>query len=352
MSDSQKWFLFIGLLVIGVLLYLLSPILKPFLFAMTLAYLGDPLVDRFEAWRWPRTAGVALVFAVFFVLLLTGVLLLIPVLEEQISTFIAKWPDYVDWVQFTLVPWLARTVGIDVGSLNLDEFKQALMAHWQTAGGFAAMVFTSASSSGLALLSWLANIVLVPVVTFYLLRDWDELVARIRELLPRKIEPTVVRLGNEVDSVLGAFLRGQLLVMAALTSVYTLGLWIIGLDVAFLIGLVAGLVSFVPYLGFITGITLAGIAAYLQFQEWMPLLWVALVFGIGQMLESMVFTPMLVGDKIGLHPVAVMFAVMAGGQLFGFAGVLLALPTAAVIMVLLREGHRRYMNSTLYTPSG
>ncbi len=352
MTDSQKWLVLASALLVGMLLYLLSPILTPFLIAAPLAYLGDPLVDRLEARRWPRTAGVALVFAVLFTLLAAAVLLLVPVLEDQINTVIAKWPAYVDWVQFTLIPWLARTVGIDVRALNLDQFKQALMAHWKDAGGIAAMVFSSASSSGLALLGWVANLVLIPVVIFYLLRDWDVMVARIRELLPRQVESTVTRMAGEADEVLGAFLRGQLLVMATLAGVYTLGLWIVGLDVAFLIGLIAGLVSFVPYLGFITGIALASIAAYLQFQEWTPLAWVALVFGIGQMLEGMVLTPMLVGDKIGLHPVAVIFAVMAGGQLFGFVGVLLALPTAAVIMVLLREVHRRYLNSTLYTPSG
>ena len=351
MSDSQKWLMLAGGLSVGGFLYLLAPILTPFLIAATLAYLGDPLVDKFEAYRWPRTAGVVLVFGVLLMLLLAGVLLLVPVLEEQIITLVAKWPAFVDWVQFTLVPWLARTMGVDARTLNLEQFKQALMAHWQTAGGFAAMLFASASSSGLALLGWVANLILIPVVTFYLLRDWDVLVAHIRQLLPRQVEATVVRMAGEVDGVLGAFLRGQLLVMAALAGVYTLGLWIIGLDVAFLIGLIAGLLSFVPYLGFIIGIALAGIAAYLQFQEWMPLVWVALAFGIGQMLESMLLTPMLVGDKIGLHPVAVMFAVMAGGHLFGFIGVLLALPVAAVIMVLLREGHRRYLNSTMYTPS-
>ncbi|MBI3777122.1 MAG: AI-2E family transporter [Gammaproteobacteria bacterium] len=352
MSASQSWSVLAGTLLAGVLLYLLAPILTPFFIAAALAYLGDPLVDWFEARRWPRTAGVLLVFAVLFVLLLAGVLLLVPVLEDQISTAIAKWPAYVDWVQFTLLPWLTRTLGIDTRLLNLAQFKQTLLAHWQDAGGFAALLFSSASSSGLALLGWVANVVLIPVVTFYLLRDWDVLVAQIRELLPRKIEATAVRLAAEADGVLGAFLRGQLLVMTTLASVYTLGLWIVGLDVAFLIGLIAGLVSFVPYLGFITGILLAGVAAYLQFQEWTPLLWVALVFGVGQILEGTVLTPLLVGDKIGLHPVAVMFAVMAGGQLFGFIGVLLALPVAALIMVLLREVHRRYLNSTLYTPSG
>jgi predicted PurR-regulated permease PerM len=241
---------------------------------------------------------------------------------------------------------------VDVQTLNLERLKQAIGAHWQEAGGFAATVLASVSQSGRALLGWVANLVLIPVVTFYLLRDWDVLVARVHDLLPRNSEPTVVRLARETDVVLGAFLRGQLSVMAALTLVYALGLWIVGLDLAFLIGLISGLVSFVPYLGFITGITLAGVAAYFQFHELLPLLWVALVFGIGQMFESMLLTPWLVGDKIGLHPVAVIFAVMAGGQLFGFIGVLLALPVAAVLMVLLREVRRRYVGSSLYATPG
>jgi predicted PurR-regulated permease PerM len=202
------------------------------------------------------------------------------------------------------------------------------------------------------LLAWLANLVLIPVVTFYLLRDWHIVIERVHELLPRRSEPHIVRLASEADTMLGAFLRGQLSVMTALAVVYSLGLWIVGLDLALLIGLIAGLVSFVPYLGFITGIALAGIAAYLQFQELLPLVWVALVFGIGQMLEGMLLTPWLVGDKIGLHPVAVIFAIMAGGQLFGFVGVLLALPVAAVLMVILREARRRYIDSTLYASSG
>jgi predicted PurR-regulated permease PerM len=173
----------------------------------------------------------------------------------------------------------------------------------------------------------------------------------VRELLPRHVEPHAARLASEVDGVLGAFLRGQLSVMAALATVYTTGLWIVGLDLAFLIGLLSGLVSFVPYLGFLLGATGASIAAYLQFQDWVPLLWVLAVFGVGQALEGMVLTPMLVGDKIGLHPVAVIFAVMAGAQLFGFVGVLIALPVAAVLVVMLREVRRHYVSSTLYAPA-
>jgi predicted PurR-regulated permease PerM len=201
----------------------------------------------------------------------------------------------------------------------------------------------------MALVAFVANLVLVPVVTFYLLRDWDHMVSKVHDLLPRKWEPTTVKLAKESDEVLGAFLRGQLLVMLSLAFVYSIGLMWVGLELALIIGLVAGLVSFVPYLGFIVGILMAGVAAYMQFHELSHLLWVAAVFGVGQALEGMLLTPLLVGDKIGLHPVAVIFAVMAGGQLFGFVGVLLALPVAAVIVVILRHAQDIYRQSGLYS---
>jgi predicted PurR-regulated permease PerM len=204
------------------------------------------------------------------------------------------------------------------------------------------------TQSGVALLAWLANLVLVPVVTFYLLRDWDVLVARIHELIPRQQEPTVAKLARASDEVLGQFLRGQLTVMVALGVIYTTGLWLIGLDLALLVGMIAGLVSFVPYLGTIVGILLAGVAALMQFGDAMHLLYVAIVFAVGQSLEGMILTPLLVGDKIGLHPVAVIFAVMAGGQLFGFVGVLIALPVAAVVVVILRHMREVYTASELY----
>lgn len=349
MNNSLKWIVLIGTLVAGVLLYLLAPVLMPFLVAATLAYLGDPLVDRLERLKLSRTLAVSLVFLMLVLMLTVVVLLLIPVLEQQITALVNNWPRYIDWVQATLVQ-LTQTLGLDARMLNLEQLKQAVAKHWQDAGGLVATLLSSASQSGLVLLGWLANIVLIPVVTFYLLRDWDVMVAAVRELLPRRYEATVSRLVGESDQVLSAFLRGQLSVMAVLTVLYSMGLWLVGLDVAFLIALIAGLVSFVPYLGFITGISLASLAAWMQFQDWVPLIWIALIFGVGQLLEGFWLTPKLVGEKIGLHPVAVIFAVMAGGQLFGFVGVLLALPVAAVCIVLLREAHRRYLASHLYTP--
>jgi len=193
-----------------------------------------------------------------------------------------------------------------------------------------------------------ANLLLIPVVTFYLLRDWDKLIARIDELLPRKSQPVIEKLAKQSDDVLAAFLRGQFLVMLVLGVVYACGLWFINLELALLIGMLAGLVSFVPYLGFIVGILVASIAVLLQTQDLMMLIPVLIVFGIGQALEGMVLTPLLVGDKIGLHPVAVIFAVLAGGQLFGFVGVLLALPVAAVLAVLLRHLHGEYKSSAIF----
>lgn len=288
---------------------------------------------------------------VFVALTLLGLLLLvilIPLLERQLVVLGGKLPGLIDWVQQSAVPWLRERLGLHGLAIDLGTLKASVREHWQAAGGAAATLLSSVSRSGLVLAGWLANLLLIPVVTFYLLRDWDILVARVRELLPRTIEPVAADLARQSDEVLGAFLRGQLLVMLGLAVIYAGGLWVVGLDLALLIGLGAGMVSFVPYLGFIVGIIAAGVAALMQFHDAIHLLYVALVFGVGQLVEGTVLTPLLVGDRIGLHPVAVIFAVLAGGQLFGFFGVLLALPAAAVIMVLVRYVHRRYKHSRLY----
>jgi len=224
----------------------------------------------------------------------------------------------------------------------------SLQGHWKEAGGIASTAVNYVTRSGAIVIQFIGSLVLIPVVTFYLLRDWDDLVARVHELLPRKSEPVISMLAKQSDEVLGSFLRGQILVMIALATIYSVGLGIVGLELALLIGLIAGLVSFVPYLGFIVGIMIASIAAIFQFHDFMHIVYVAIVFAIGQMAEGMFLTPHLVGDRIGLHPVAVIFAVLAGGQLFGFVGVLLALPIAAVIAVILRYVHERYIASNMY----
>ncbi|MDZ7749099.1 MAG: AI-2E family transporter [Halofilum sp. (in: g-proteobacteria)] len=349
MGNSQRWMVIVGLVLGGLLIYLLQPILMPFLVGALLAYLGDPLADRLQRLRLPRSAAVMVVFALLVLVIGGLALLLVPMIGDQVRALQANLPAMLAWAQDTALPWIERHAGLELTEqLALDRVGSALAAHWQQTGDVATMLLQRVSSSGLMLFGWLANLFLIPVVTFYLLRDWDLLVARVRDLLPRRTEPRVAALTRECDEVLGAFLRGQFLVMLSLGAIYAAGLWVIGLDLALLIGMLAGLASIVPYLGTVVGIAAAAIAALYQFGDLWHLVAVALVFGAGQMLEGMVLTPLLVGDRIGMHPVAVIFAVLAGGQLFGFVGVLLGLPAAAVVMVLLRHVHDLYKDSTLY----
>lgn len=348
MNESQKWMYITGLVLFVGLVYLLAPVVTPFLISALFAYLGDPVVDRLERWRLPRSVSVTVVFVVLFASVTVLLLLLIPLLERQISYLVNKLPAYIAWIQHTVLPWLSTRFGIQSVDLQLDTAIASLSKDWKQTGGIVAQIAQSISSSGLVLLAWVANLVLVPVVSFYLMRDWDILMARIQELLPRSVEGEVSKLAKQSNEILGAFIRGQFMVMMALGTIYSVGLGLIGLELALLIGMLAGLVSFVPYLGFIVGVVAAGIAILVQTQDIWQLLWVLLVFGVGQLIEGTVLTPLLVGDRIGLHPVAVIFAVLAGGQLFGFFGILLALPIAAVLAVLIRHVHERYLASDLY----
>ncbi len=336
----------------GLVLYLLAPVLTPFLLSAVLAYLGDPLIDRLERLRFSRTAAVVAVFCLIFAALIAVALLLVPALERQVLAVVRGLPAHLDALKDHLGPWLRERIGLDFAFLDFGALREQLAQQVDKVGSIAASVLGSLSQSTAAVLGWLANGVLVPVVTFYLLRDWDVLVMRVRGLLPRPLEPRVSQIAAESDTVLGAFLRGQFSVMLALGAIYALGLMLVELEAALLIGLLAGLVSFVPYLGFIVGVAAAGFAAALQFGDLLHLGLVVAVFAFGQAVEGMLLTPWLVGDRIGLHPVAVIFAVLAGGQLFGFMGVLLALPVAAVIAVLLRHTLEGYRASGLYEGEG
>lgn len=350
MSRIQVWAL-LGLAAIIWLLVLLEPILMPFFVSMVLAYLGDPLADWLEARGLSRRLAVSLVFLVLILALTIAMLVLVPLLGRQLRQLIDLLPVVFVWVQTTLLPWVQTTTGLDF-STDFDQLRRTLMANWKQTSTFAATLLAQVSRSGLAVAFWIANLALIPVVTFYLLLDWDHLKARIRNLVPRRYEPTITRLANECDEVLSAFLRGQLLVMLSLGLVYAIGLSLLGIQFGVLIGLVAGLASIVPYLGVIVGLAVAAVVAFFQYGDVLHLAGVGGVFAIGQLLEGTLLQPLLLGDKIGLHPVAVIFAVLAGGQLFGFTGVLLALPVAAMIMVLLRYLHDRYKNSTLYDAAG
>jgi predicted PurR-regulated permease PerM len=331
------------------LLWLLAPILTPFVFGAMLGWLGDPVVDRLERMGRSRNTAVMLVFGTMTVLVLLALVVLVPLVEQQIVILFESLPHYRDWFVGTVLPWLERKTGLELLVwLDPERLIELVRTHWEQAGGAAATMLGYLSRSGFALLGWIANIVLLPVLTFFFLRDWDLFVGRVAALVPRDHAETVSRLASESSAVLGAFLRGQLLVMLVLGVLYGIGLSVVGLNLGILIGIVAGVLTFVPYLGPATVILLGGIAALVQYGDWQHLLGVLAVFTIGQLIESYWLTPKLVGDRIGLHPVAVIFAVLAGGQLFGFLGMLLALPVAAVANVLLRYAHERYTQSRLY----
>ena len=332
------------------LLWLLAPVLTPFAVAALLGWLGDPLVDRMQRRGVPRNGAVIMVFAVMSAVAMLALLLLLPLLQRQVVTLVTSLPSYRDWFVETALPWVEARTGLAlVGWLDPARLFQLAREHWEQAGGAAATMLGYLSRSGFALLGLVANVVLIPVLTFFFLRDWDVFVERAAALVPRDHAPTVSRLARESSEVLGGFLRGQLLVMLILGVLYALGLLAVGLDLGILIGMLAGLLTFVPYLGPATLAVLGGIAAVVQFGDWQHLAGVGVVFAVGQVIESYWLTPKLVGDRIGLHPVAVIFAVLAGGTLFGFLGMLLALPVAAIANVLLRYAHERYTHSRLYS---
>jgi len=330
---------------------LLGAVLFPFVLAALLGWLGEPLVAGIERRVRSRTLAVSVLFALMLLLGLLVILILVPMIERQIVTLLDALPGWRQWLLGTALPWLETHSGLELAPwLDLEQLIEWLRAHWQQAGGVLSVLFGSISRSGATVALWVVNLALIPVLTFYFLRDWDALIARVATLIPRTYLGIASRLTREASDSLGGFLRGQLLVMLAQGTIYALGMTLVGLRLGLLIGLIAGLISFVPYLGAILGLAMALIATIMQQGglDWSLLLLVSGVFAIGQLMESYLLTPRLVGDKIGLHPVAVIFAVMVGGSLFGFLGLLLALPVAAIANVLLRYAHERYSQSRLY----
>jgi predicted PurR-regulated permease PerM len=348
MSGFQKMFLMLSAIFLGVVVYFLSPILTPFLLGGLLAYLGNPLVNRLVKWHLPRTLAVTIVFV--FILSLVAILLtsLVPLLEGQIILVVNKLPAFLTWIQLTVVPWIQSRFGVDISSIDVNSIKSTITADWQQTGHVATRVFKTIAHSSVMLFAVLLNLILIPVVTFYLLRDWLVLIKKTKNVIPRKYLGEATEILSECNEVLGAFFRGQLLVMLALGVFYSAALKIAGLDLALLIGVLIAILSIVPYLGTIVGLALAVIAVLFQFADTTHVFYILIVFVLGHVIESLVLAPLLIGNRIGLHPVAVIFAILAGGELFGFFGILLALPVAAVIMVWVRYIYHHYLNSKFY----
>ncbi|MDT8363412.1 MAG: AI-2E family transporter [Nitrosomonas sp.] len=326
------------------LVYLLGPILTPFLLAAVIAYICNPLVTWLAFHKIPRTLSTVLVMLLVISALAALVLIMLPLFEKEITKLIERLPFLLDLIKSRVTPWLETRFNLEL-QIDIALFKQIILDHWQSAGGIAVKLIPGLKTGGLVILEFAMNTLLLPVVLFYLLRDWNELIEKLKGLIPPRWQGQVLVLAQETDQVLAEFMRGQIAVIIIMSGYFITGLWLIGLEFALPIGLIAGVLVFVPYLGTIIGLMLATLAAITQFQEWSGVLAVWLVLGSGQLLESMLITPRLVGERIGLHPVAVIFALLAFGHLFGFIGILLALPVSAVLLVWLRHLHTRYMEA-------
>ena len=351
-TNTQKrasaWCLIAALTALA--LWLLGPVLTPFVVAAVLAYALTPLVnklDRMGKGRLPRVVAVILVELLFIIATLCLFLLIVPIVAKEIPLIREQVPLLADRITNGLTPWLAQ-YGIHV-SLDIDSLKtlalKYLNANYEDMAG---SLLSSLRLGGSVALAIIGNAVLIPVALFYLLMDWDKFVARMLELVPPPMRSAFDSFTDEADSVLGQYLRGQMLVMLVMAVFYAIGLALFGLDLALPIGIFTGLAMFIPYLGFGIGLILALFAGLLQFASVKAIVMVVVVYGIGQLVESFYFTPRLVGERIGLHPLAVIFALLAFGQVFGFVGVLIALPASAVLLVAIRRVRLRYMTSRLY----
>lgn len=335
-----------GLALAG-LFWLLSPILTPFVIGAVFAYICAPTVSWMVAHRLPRSVAVLLMILALGLGLVALTLILVPLVYGETITLLRRLPELVELLNTELTPLLKTHFGIRL-KLDSGQLRKLMTENWDTAQDVLPILFGHLKSGGLVLLGFIANLFLIPVVMFYLLQEWPRLLDELHRVVPRPWLPRTLRITGAIDSVLSEFLRGQLSVMMLLAIYYSVGLWFAGLNFALPVGVLTGLLVFIPYIGFGGGLLLAIFAALLQAEGWPPLIGVAIVFGIGQLIESFVLTPYLVGERIGLHPLAVIFALMAFGQLFGFTGILVGLPVSAALLVSLREVRTAWFSSHLY----
>lgn len=336
-------------IVLAALLVLLGPILTPFVAAGIIGYILNPGVDALTARGVPRAVAALIAIATVGLLLVAIVLIVLPVLGEELPVLRQRLPILLDRIDGSIGVWL-RELGMG-GRLDLAGIREIITDKLTIDNGFSTAMLTWLRVGGTAVIGWVATLLLIPIVLFYVLLDWHRLFARIGETVPRRWIAQVTDMAQEVDSLLAQYLRGQLLVMLLLASYYSVGLAVAGFEVALPVGLLTGLLVFIPYVGFGVGLLLAIVAAVLQFDGAHGLVAVAIVYGLGQLIESFYLTPRLVGERIGLHPLAVIFALLAFGQLFGFVGVLLALPASAILLVVFGRLRQNYLDSSFYNQS-
>ncbi|MDO8954656.1 MAG: AI-2E family transporter [Gammaproteobacteria bacterium] len=347
MQTLRPYLTFFGLILAGYVIYLLAPVLKPFLFGAILAYMGNPFVSFLQRHKVSRSWGVSLLFIIFALIIGLIMLAIVPRVFEQIQNFSNQSQQALTWAQANLLPWINAHTGLNL-QVSPDQVQSFISKHAGQSQNYVQDLVKNLALSSLAILALLMDVLICLVATFYLMRDWPKLLLKFHAFLPLRIQPLATKLGREIHQVLQAFFRGTLIVMLVLIVFYSIGLSIIGLNTAILIAVIAGVLSIVPYLGLIIGLLMAVTAAAFQFGDVSHCVWVIVVFGAAQLLSDMVLQPVLIGNKIGLHPLMVIFAVFAGEALFGFMGILLSIPAAAVINVLLKYALSRYLDSRYY----
>lgn len=347
----RRIFILAGIALLMWILYLLKPVLIPFASAFIIAYLFNPLVNKIHRIGLPRWVAISIVFIGICFVVTWAIWYVVPLVWQQLMYAKSNIPASIHWINSTFLPWSSRTFDLVPMELDVDHISAAVMDYIQTnfsTDSIQALVIKLAQS-GLNFIQIGGSVVLIPIIAFYFLLEWDRMLDSMRRLIPRAYEKSTLKIVGECHQVLGAFVKGQFLVMFLLGMIYAVGLQSVGLSVGIIIGMVAGLCSIIPYLGFAVGIVSAIIATFFQFGlDWTHLILVLIVFGIGQIVEGYILQPFLLGDKIGLSPVAVVFAVLAGAQLGGIIGMLIALPVAAVIVVLLRHLRDFYEQSEVY----
>ncbi len=336
----------VGLALLA-LFYALSPMLTPFVVAAVFAYICNPAVNWMVARHTPRALAVLLVIVGMGAVLALLILIFAPMIYREAVTLIGRLPELIELLDVRMSRFLSSRLGVDV-NLDVASAKEWATENREAATDLIPAILSRAREGGLAVIAVAANLVLIPIAMFYLLQAWPRITNGLQGLIPRPMLSRTMRILNEIDSVLSEFMRGQLSVMLLLAVFYSVGLWLAGLKFALPVGVITGLLAFIPFVGFGSGLILAILAALLQGEGWPPLIGVGVVFGIGQLIETYVLTPYLVGERIGLHPLAVIFALMAFGHLFGFVGMLVALPASAALLVGLREVRNEWLSSPVY----
>lgn len=346
-AARQLRFWLIGAVVFCVLLYVLKGVLLPFVLGMAIAYFFDPVCDRLEEFGWSRTLATSAVTAVFVLILLLLLLVILPAVIAQLVDLLNQLPSYIETLRGAVNAWVAR-MRLETDPIFFEKIEESLSGSVGQIATWAASALGGVLAGGLALLNFISLLVLTPVVTFFLLRDWDRMVEKIDSWLPRQHAPTIRDLASQIDTMLAGWVRGVGIVCLLLATFYCIALTLAGLNSALIVGLVAGFLSFIPFIGAAIGLVASVGLALLQFDSYINVLIVAAIFGIGQAVEGNFLTPKLVGERVGLHPVVVIFALLAGGVVLGFTGVLLAVPLAAVIGVLGRFAINLYLKSDIY----